>query len=179
MKNQIQRPDEDFPELAHSIRRMVRNTYPRASFEMIQQMSKDHFVDAINDANIQYMVQFKEPTTLDEAVHTAIKLTVRDKKGSKGDGKKPGSFCRSIQPDNNTAAPAVNPVEHSTLANMIMQVQTQVDDLSANMSNINRRTNNGRNKYFDNYQCHHCQKWGHIRQYCPELNSIKKGSPKN
>ena len=95
----MQKPDKDFPELAYGIRRMVRNIYPNAPCEMLEQMARDHFIDAIRDPNIQFMVQYKEPATLDQAVLTAIKVNARARSTS-GDEAKSGkkvSFCRAIK----------------------------------------------------------------------------------
>ena len=76
--NKVQKPDEDFPDLAYNIRRMVKNTYPRSGYETISEMSRDHFIRALRDPNMRDMIYFKEPETLDEAVHVAIKLAARE-----------------------------------------------------------------------------------------------------
>ena len=72
LKNKTQKPDENFHDLAHSIMGMVRNAYPRETFEMADELAKDHFIQAIGDSTLRNLVWFKEPSTLNEAVHMAL-----------------------------------------------------------------------------------------------------------
>lgn len=78
LKNRTQQRDESFPELAHAIRRLVKNTYPDATYRMLERMARDHFIDAIGDANVRNIVYYREPSTLDEAVRVAIKVKNRE-----------------------------------------------------------------------------------------------------
>ena len=91
----VQNTDETFPELAHSIRRLVKRTYPLAPPAMIASMSCDHFIEAITNEEVKKWVCYKEPATLDEAVRMAIKVESREDKGR---GKRSVRFVHAKKP---------------------------------------------------------------------------------
>ena len=56
LKSRIRGKDESLPELAQVIQRLVRQAYPEASLSVWEVLAKDHFVDAIADADIRWKV---------------------------------------------------------------------------------------------------------------------------
>ena len=92
--NRFQKPDEDFPELAYNIRRMVKNAYHQSGYKTVSEMSRDHFTRALRDP-----IYFKEPENLDEAVCVAIKLAARENRFE----QKPTMYSIKSESDSETS----------------------------------------------------------------------------
>ena len=63
---------ETLTELAQDIKKLVRKAYPNASLDMREIMAKDSFVDALNNADMEWSVFHGKPQTLCEAVTLAL-----------------------------------------------------------------------------------------------------------
>ena len=74
LKSRIRGKDESLPELAQAIQRLVRQAYPDASLSVWEVLAKDHFVDAIADADIRWKVLQTRPGTVQEALATATEV---------------------------------------------------------------------------------------------------------
>ena len=81
LKHRVQEPNETFPELAHAIKRLIKNSYPEAPYEMQESIARDYFIDAISDVSVRNLVFIKGPSGLDEAVCLAIKAQCRKDHG--------------------------------------------------------------------------------------------------
>ena len=74
MKQRIRKRDEGLPELAQDIKRLTRMAYPSAFLDLRDTLSKDCFIEALNDADMELFICQKEPETLDDAVRMALKF---------------------------------------------------------------------------------------------------------
>ena len=72
MKSRLRRKSESVQELAQDVKRLVRMAYPSASLELREQLSRDCFVDALNDKELEWTVYQGKPKTVDEAVQLAL-----------------------------------------------------------------------------------------------------------
>ncbi|CAC5382283.1 unnamed protein product [Mytilus coruscus] len=61
-------------ELAQHIKRLSRKAYPKAQLELQEMLSRDHFIDALDDAVTRLRIHQAHPTTLDDAVKLAVDL---------------------------------------------------------------------------------------------------------
>jgi hypothetical protein len=62
------------PELGESIRRLVHLAYPTAPREVTEMITKDQFVDALNDFDMRLRIQQLRPRTLNDAVRLAVEI---------------------------------------------------------------------------------------------------------
>ena len=157
LKNRVQEPKETFPELAHAIKRLIKNSYPEASFEMQERMARDHFIDAIRDISVRNLVYFHEPSSLDEAVRLAIKAQLREGHVNIKLGKSFGGSVKSLQTDD---LQKVHREIQDTMRVMRVAFQTVLDQRN-DVSKIGELSNPNMK-----LQCHNCRRWGHIRKEC-------------
>ena len=68
MKQRIRKRDEPGPELAQDIKRLTRMTYPSAVLDLRDCLSKDCYIEALNDAEMELFICQKEPERLEDAV---------------------------------------------------------------------------------------------------------------
>ena len=73
LKQRIRKRDEGLPELAQDIKRLTRMAYPSAFIDLRDTLSKDSFIEALNDAEMELFICQKEPVTIDDAVRLALK----------------------------------------------------------------------------------------------------------
>ena len=73
MKQRVRKRDEPLTELAKDIKRLTRMTYPSAFLDIRDTLSKDCFIETLNDADMELFICQKEPETLDDAVRIALK----------------------------------------------------------------------------------------------------------
>jgi len=73
LKHRAREKDESFPELAQAVRRLVRQAYLNASLAIQDVLVKEHLIDAITDAEMQWHVDSR-PGTVQEALNIATEL---------------------------------------------------------------------------------------------------------
>lgn len=73
MKQRIRKKDEPIPELAQDIKRLTRMAYPSAVVNLRDTLSKDCFIESLNDPELELFICQKEPERLDDAVRIALK----------------------------------------------------------------------------------------------------------
>ena len=74
LRNRVRQPNETLPDLAHEIRRLVKLAYPTGQYRILEDLSKNHFIDAIPEADSRWHIQQSRPRSLDEAVRVAVEL---------------------------------------------------------------------------------------------------------
>ena len=73
LKQRIRKRNEGFPELAQDIKRLTRMTYPSTFTDLRDTLSKDSFIEALNDVEMELFICQKEPVTIDDAVRLVLK----------------------------------------------------------------------------------------------------------
>ena len=73
IKQRIRKRNEPLTELAQDIKRLTRMAYPSAFLDLRDTLSKDCFIEALNDADMELFICQKEPGTLDDAVRITLK----------------------------------------------------------------------------------------------------------
>lgn len=74
LKTRVRQKNESIPELAHSVRKMTRQAYPTASSEVVEALSLDSFIDALNDSDIRLRLRELSLKTLAEAEQVALRM---------------------------------------------------------------------------------------------------------
>lgn len=72
LRSRHQRSGETFPELAASIERLARKSFPSSSPDTISTLATASFLDAIGEVQIQQIVRLGRPTTLRAALVQAV-----------------------------------------------------------------------------------------------------------
>ena len=74
LRTRMRRHDETLPSLAEDVERLTRLAYPNAAEEMITTLSRDQFVDALQDEDTKLRVRQLRPQTLQRALEVALEL---------------------------------------------------------------------------------------------------------
>ena len=72
--NRARWQDETLPELAEDMERLPRLAYPEAPVEVLETLTKDQFIDALNDDETHLRVAQARPTSLRAALGTALEI---------------------------------------------------------------------------------------------------------
>jgi len=74
LKSKRRKPGQDIQSLAHEVEKLVIRAYPRAPPDLRETLSIDSFIDALTDPLLQCRLREREPSNLNEAVSTALRL---------------------------------------------------------------------------------------------------------
>jgi hypothetical protein len=66
-----QRKDESLAELAADIEGLIHQAYPEGRLHLWDALSKDYFINALKNAEMQQQVKLRQPTTLQESLEMA------------------------------------------------------------------------------------------------------------
>ena len=84
LKARIRQPNETLPQLAHDIRKLVRDANPLVPANIREAMAKDSFLDALNDRDLELAVFQGQPKTLQDALKVAMEMEAFHKSHGKG-----------------------------------------------------------------------------------------------
>ncbi|CAG2246143.1 unnamed protein product [Mytilus edulis] len=160
LKNIRKRRDQELPELAQHIKRLSRKAYPKAQQELQEMLSRDHFIDALDDADTRLRIHQAHPKTLDDAVKLAVELEafyIADKQRDK-----PSSVRNFAISENSEVSGQIK-----TLTDVVEELRRELQFLKSDMSQQRRGFNNNNNKP-GKRGCWTCGETGHIRRNCPK-----------
>ena len=72
LKTRLRCEKETLSELAQDVNRLVRLAYPSATVDVREQLSKDYFIDALNDHELEWAVLRGKPESVDNALKLAL-----------------------------------------------------------------------------------------------------------
>ena len=72
LKTRLRRENETLSELAQDVNRLVRLAYPSATVDVREQLSKDYFIDALNDHELEWAVLRGKPESVDNSMKLAL-----------------------------------------------------------------------------------------------------------
>ena len=87
LKSRVRRKGEPIVELAQDIRKLIRLAYPSATAEVREQLSKDCFIDALNDHDLEWAVLQGKPHSVEDALKLALEYEAfqKGRRGRYGD----------------------------------------------------------------------------------------------
>lgn len=148
------------PELAQDIRKLVRHAYPSATIEVREQLSKDCFVDSLNEHDLEWSVLQGKPKSIEDALRLALEYEAFQK-GRRG---RQGDFRPFSVED--TA-----PSSDNSEKNFRAEHQNGGQGLSV-------KTSRGFEQHADTYnrnkrkQCGFCQRVGHVENECRQKKQL-------
>ena len=136
LKSRSRNRGESIPELAQAVKKLVRQAYPGVNKDVIETLSTDSFIDALNDSEIRLRVRELGPKTLVEAERTALRLEshkIADKQRSRLVGQ--------IETNTNQKSS-----ESQGDANKLFKsLQSSLDSLLDHVKDLKRQNNVNRN----------------------------------
>ena len=72
LKTRLRCENETLSELAQDVNRLVRLAYPSATVDLREQLSKDYFIDLLNDHELEWAVLRGKPESVDNALKLAL-----------------------------------------------------------------------------------------------------------
>ena len=72
LKGKRRRGQEALAELAQDVRTLTRKAYPSADLTIRETIARDCFIDALNDAELEWSVYREKPASLTDALTTAL-----------------------------------------------------------------------------------------------------------
>ena len=132
LKSRSRNRGESIPELAQAVKKLVRQAYPGVNKDVIETLSTDSFIDALNDSEIRLRVRELGPKTLAEAERTALRLEshkIADKQCSRLVGQIETNSSQSSS-------------ENKGDANKLFKsLQSSLDSLLDHVKDLKRQTN--------------------------------------
>ena len=74
LRTRRRRADESLQDLSHDVERLVALAYPDTSPDMRDILGRDAFIDALNNASLEFKIREKETPTMAKALTTAMRL---------------------------------------------------------------------------------------------------------
>ena len=149
LKNRSRQKDEKLPELAQAIRRLTRQSYPEAPQQVRETLARDHFVDALVDADMRWRIHQSRPKTLNDALTVAVELE---------------AFMETSQPRRQVRAVAAekSPDQGPSATSDLKEIKSLLEKLLE------------KPRPYGNYTgCHTCGDKGHFQRDCPTKNNQK------
>jgi len=87
LESRIKLPDESMSDLARSIKKLTRQSYPNADSNLLETLSLDYFIDALSDTDIRLRLREASLTNITQAETLAVRLEairLADKYRNKG-----------------------------------------------------------------------------------------------
>ena len=154
MKQRVRKRDEPLTELVQDIKRLTRMAYPSAFLDIRDTLSKDCFIEALNDADMKLFICQKEPETLDDAARIVLKYEVF----SQGRRKRIASAKTSVRMQFED-----NPTDLS-LREELREIKSELRDMK--LEKNNSQTVSDRPMQ-NNRQCFICGSDRHLQRSCP------------
>lgn len=162
LRSRKKKSSESFRELGRDIRKLSGLAYSTASYEERERLARVHFIDAIPEPEIKFLILQRKTSNLDEAVQAAEEIA---------------GYKRWIDFDSEKSEPRqrgrhVNAVSVGDSFTECMKQNTESlkkveETLAAMLSK--QEDQNKRNRGFNqrNTRCYNCNQLGHLRRDCP------------
>ena len=176
---------ETLPSLARDVERLVAMAYPTAVQELRDSLACDHFVDALNDVDLQVAVRQGRPASLQEALAHAVEIdairrSVRPSRTEASGGSvfvRAGTAAENELPGESRASDA--PCTADALRRILHSLGELKRDLNRVPAGRSRGRGRGRGAWGSGTPgaCWSCGERGHIRRDCPRV--LSRNAPEN
>ena len=176
LRNRVRQPRETLPQLAHEIRRLVKLAYPTREHGLLDDLTKEHFINSLPDADTRWKIHQSRPQNLDESVRVAVELEAfQVAEQHRTQNKK---TVRVVATGNET--PPIR--EENDRA--YQQTETTMDDLPKILEAMSKQLERlqPRRPYDDKKRsrgCFICNDPGHFQRDCPQYNDRRQRNRNN
>ena len=153
LKNRLRSREESLTELGQNIKKLTRKAYPTATFELWEKLACDAFIDALNDADLEWAIYQGKPKGIEEAVKLGIECEAFRDGRRRRTSHRSGVRTQRMECD------------VTSQRDWVDQAATVVSDIAGPQSTY--VPNNGhfqRNK--DQQHCFYCKQLGHWKRQC-------------
>jgi hypothetical protein len=74
LQTRVRSKDESLPELAQSVKKLTRLSYPSAPVSVTDILALDHFIDSLSDADMRLRIRESRPRDIGEAETLSVRL---------------------------------------------------------------------------------------------------------
>ena len=153
IKGRLRKRSETVQELATDIKRLVRRAYPQATIDLRDQISRDCFIDSLNEHELEWFVYQGKPKTVDEAMQLALEFEAFQA------GRKKAANVRQCTKDDSST----DSFDPSKILHRLESLEKQFEAVLKQSNNI---------------ICHKCRSRGHKAKDCPQ-NKAQANHPFN
>ena len=139
LKSRVKQKGESIAQLAHAIKKLTRQSYPKASQDLIEALALDHFIDAISETEIRLRLREVGPKSLSEAEAIAVRMEahrIADRQRTKLVGKVDQASLEST----NTPKPLEDQL--ATISKNLDFLQKRIENLSQHRNGVSYRPQN-------------------------------------
>ena len=144
LKSRVKGKGETIQQLAMSIRKLTRQSYPNASQDVIEALSLDHFIDALTETEIRLRLREVSPKTLSEAEKIAVRMEahrIADKQRLRLVGK----VEQNAPPHEQNNQMSLSSPSQSSLEKCLENLTKNVDSIQKSLQGIQRQNMQGNN----------------------------------
>ena len=178
LKNRVRKREETLPELAQAIRRLTRQAYPSADYQLQEALAKENFVDSLQDSDMRWRVFQSRPGNLEDAVRVAVELEAFQVADRQRTGqRKP--ITRVVSTDDGRR-------NEITLESQLTSLKTSIEKiLTEGLKNLQGQLNPQKSSIIATrqrqdqcqtrrtpVQCWECNGVGHISRECPQRRKV-------
>ena len=176
---------ETLPSLARDVERLVAMAYPTAVQELRDSLACDHFVDALNDVDLQVAVRQGRPASLQEALAHAVEIDAirRSVRPSRTEASGGSVFVRAGTAAENELPGESRASDAPCTADALRQILHSLGELKRDLNRVPAGRSRGRGRGRGAWgsgtpgACWSCGERGHIRRDCPRV--LSRNAPEN
>ena len=181
-KHRVRQKDESLAALAEELERLGRLSYPDASQELQDVLSRDQFVDALPDEDMRLRIKQERPESLQKALELALELesfqiaskqrSYRTSRGTSFDTEKTHGNRTEKKGNDSTVPKELAPV-YEMVDRLEKSIHQCLSDIVTAISKQRKPApRSGKSG------CWRCGKSGHIRRNCPSESPPKRDERK-
>ena len=160
LNNRRQGLNETLQELGEAISELARQAYPEVPDQILERMRIIHFRDSIREAEIRAALYRVKPSSLDDAIKTAVETESWLK--MEAEREEPKNVC-SVEKTDEVSERLLKMEKHQK------ELMSWVTDVAASRKRTRKVATRRRRRRRPLLQCFNCRELGHLRRNCPYL----------